>query len=455
LIFKIPGEQEETVRVMIIGGGTGGMCLAHGLKQAGVPVEVFERHRSRRDGLYGYRVGIDPIGSLALHECLPTEVFDTFVATCARQPAYFNVLTERMKQTASIALPTDRHAVEAERSVSRSTLRQVLFTGMDDVVRFDKEFIRYELGPDDTVTAFFADGTQATADVLVAADGTRSAVRRQYLPQTAVTNTGITAIATKTPLTEQTRALLPDEVLNGLSLIFGGRGIIGMLHVMEFPWDTHGRPKNPADAALLDAWSGLQFDNTHDYVNLSIWSVHDRFPATTTDAHGRDLVRIALEATTDWHPSLRRLFELSDPDAAFALQIATSTPVPAWEPTNITLLGDAIHTMTPGQGVGANTALWDASTLCRELVAAAAGRKDVVTAIGDYESKMLPYGTALVADSLNNNGTSATDPLYKSGITGRLALHSARTYFALTSRIPALRRKFLNDLRTRRTPDAT
>jgi 2-polyprenyl-6-methoxyphenol hydroxylase-like FAD-dependent oxidoreductase len=83
--------------------------------------------------------------------------------------------------------------------------------------------------------------------------------------------------------------------------------------------------------------------------------------------------------------------------------------------------------MTPGQGVGANTALWDATVLCRELVAAAAGRKDVVTAIGDYEAKMLPYGIARVADSLDNNGTSATDPLYKSGIAGRLALAGART----------------------------
>jgi hypothetical protein len=46
-------------------------------------------------------------------------------------------------------------------------------------------------------------------------------------------------------------------------------------------------------------------------------------------------------------------------------------------------------------------------------------------------------------------------PLYKPGITGRLALHSARTYFTLTSKIPALRRKFLDDLRTHRTPDAT
>jgi 2-polyprenyl-6-methoxyphenol hydroxylase-like FAD-dependent oxidoreductase len=440
------------VRVMIIGGGTGGMCLAHGLRQAGVPVQVYERYRTRRDGLYGYRVGIDPIGSRALHECLPAELFATFAATCARQPAYFNVLTERLKRTASIALPTDRTAVEAERSVSRSTLRQVLFTGMEDVVHFGKEFTRYEVGTDGTVTAFFADGSDASADVLVAADGTRSAVRRQYLPHATLADTGIVSVATKTPLTAQTRALLPDEVRNGLSLIFGDRGMMGMLHVMEFPWDSAGRPKDPADATLLDTWSGLQYDNTRDYINLSVWSVRDRFPADITHLRGGDLGRVALDATTGWHPHLRELLRMSDPDAAFALTIATSDPVPAWTPTRVTLLGDAIHTMTPGQGVGANTALWDAALLRRELVEAAAGRKDVVTAIGDYEAKMLPYGTALVAASLDNNGTSAADPLYKTGLAGRFALHGARTYFSLTGRVPALRRKFLADLRTVRAP---
>jgi 2-polyprenyl-6-methoxyphenol hydroxylase-like FAD-dependent oxidoreductase len=326
---------------------------------------------------------------------------------------------------------------------------------MDDVVHFGKEFTHYEARPDGTVTAHFADGTTAEADVLVAADGTRSAVRRQYLPDATVTDTGITSVATKTPLTAETRALLTDEVLNGLSLIFGNGGMMGMLHVMEFPWDADGRPKNHAGAALLDTWSGLHFDNSRDYINLSVWSTHDKFPDRTRQLRGNDLICVALDATAGWHPTLRRLFELSDPDAAFALRIATSAAVPAWTPTTITLLGDAIHTMTPGQGVGANTALWDATTLRRELVAAAAGRKDVVTAIGDYEAEMLPYGTALVADSLHNNGTSAGDPLYKAGIGGRLALHGARAYFSMTGKIPALRRKFLADLRTTRTPDNT
>ena len=73
--------------VIIIGAGTGGLCLAHGLlKQNLATVTVYERDRTRMDGLQGYRVGISPGGSAVLNYCLPQELYQTFVATCARTP---------------------------------------------------------------------------------------------------------------------------------------------------------------------------------------------------------------------------------------------------------------------------------------------------------------------------------------------------------------------------------
>lgn len=419
------------MHVIIIGGGTGGMCLAHGLQQAGVSVAVYERYESRLDGLYGYRVGIDPTGNRALKACLPPELFDTFVATCAETPRHFNVLTQSLRRTAGFALRDDSDDVDSERSVSRATLRQVLFTDMDEVVHYGKVFTRYEQNPDGTVTAFFADGTAATGDVLVAADGTRSAVRRQFLPHAEIADTGVTAIATKTALTPKTRALLTDEVLNGLSLIFGTRGMIGMLHVMKFHSDAY---------------------QARDYINLNVWSSHEHFPADTAKQRGPELIATALRAAGNWHPNLRKLIELSDPDAAFSLRIATSAPVDPWPATNITLLGDAIHTMTPGQGVGANTALRDAALLRHELTAAARGDKALLTAIGDYDAEMLPYGAARVAESLDNNGTDGRDPLYKP-VTGRLALFAARSFFSVTDKVPALRRKFLDGMYAYRGTD--
>ena len=110
--------------------------------------------------------------------------------------------------------------------------------------------------------------------------------------------------------------------------------------------------------------------------------------------------------------------------------------------------------MTPGQGVGANTALRDAALLCRNLTAAARGHKPLLTAIGDYEAEMIPYGFQRVADSLGQNGTTADDPLYKP-VVGRLALFGARSYFSVMSKVPALRRaKFLDQMYAYRGDEA-
>jgi 2-polyprenyl-6-methoxyphenol hydroxylase-like FAD-dependent oxidoreductase len=62
------------LHVLIIGGGIGGLTLAQGLKKSGVNVAVYERDRTMTDRVQGYRVHINPAGSLALHECLPAAI---------------------------------------------------------------------------------------------------------------------------------------------------------------------------------------------------------------------------------------------------------------------------------------------------------------------------------------------------------------------------------------------
>jgi 2-polyprenyl-6-methoxyphenol hydroxylase-like FAD-dependent oxidoreductase len=440
------------MHVLIIGAGYGGLNLAHKLRSADVSFAVYEKHRSRTDGLYGYRVGIDPTGNRALKECLPPELFQTFLATCARAPRFFTVLTEKKRRTAAIPLRGDADEVNSERSVSRQTLRQLLFTGLEREVHYGKRFTHYERRDDGTVTAYFADGTSAVGDVLVAADGAHSAVRAQYLPHAVLRPAGITTISAKIPLTPQALDLLPCESRQGLSLVFAPRGFMCIWHVMQFGWDARGGVKDSAagnDAELLKAWPGMLFDNTRDYISWGLWAAEGKFPAGTMQMRGQELIDLALRLTPNWHPDFRRLFALSDPSTAFPLSIVTSEPVQAWQTTSITLLGDAIHTMTPGQGVGANTSLRDAQLLGRELAAVQRGEKQLLDAIAAYEAKMIPYGFARVADSLAQNGTSGHDPLHKP-VIGRAVLSVNRAYFRAVDKVPSLQRKFVEDLYTYR-----
>ena len=440
------------MKVLVIGGGTGGLALAHGLRRAGIDVSVFERDALRTDGLHGYRVGIDPDGSRALHALLPKELYDTFVATKARDPKYFNMLTEDLKELLSLELPESTDPVESEKSISRMTLRQVLLTGLDGIVEFGKEFTRFEQH-EDRVTAYFADGTSATGDLLVAADGSGSRVRRQYLPQAKTEETGIVAIAGKLPITAESAKLLPPKVFEGITLVNAPRGFGCIIHVMEFQWDQDGNVKGGIGGnteELIRRWPGLQFDNTRDYINWGLSAAKDKLPANIMELRGAELVKVALDVTPDWHPNLRRLFELTDAGTCFPVNIWTSVPLDPWESSNVTLLGDAIHTMTPGRGVGANTALRDAVNLCRKLIEVRDGKRELVPAVHDYEARMIEYGFDAVLKSRAQ--MTSDDPVHKPGI-GRLALAGMRTAMRTVNHLPPAKRRMRDSMLAYRGAD--
>jgi len=426
-------------RVLVIGAGTGGLALTHGLVRAGIEAQVFERDALRTEGLHGYRVGIDPDGSRALHALLPPDLYNTFVATQARAPRWFNMLTEQLNEVLAIKLPVETDPVESEKSVSRMTLRQVLMTGLEDVINFGKEFTGFEQHPDGTVTAHFADGSSATGDLLVGADGVGSRVRKQYLPQARQEDTGIIAIAGKLPISEESAALMPPRVFQGISIIQAPKGYFCILHVMEFKWDRSGKIKNgigDTDAELIEIWPGLQFDNTRDYINWGFSASANKFPADIMQRRGADLARLVTEMAADWHPNLRRLFQLTDPSTCFPVKIKTSVPLDPWPASNVTLIGDAIHTMTPGRGVGANTALRDAVLLCARIIDVAEGRLELVEAVGRYESRMIKYAFDAVLKSREQ--MTDEDPIHKP-VVGRIVLALMRTAMRITNHVRPLK----------------
>lgn len=96
--------------------------------------------------------------------------------------------------------------------IVRTTLRQVLLEGLEDVVQFHKEFVRYESASGSRVRAVFADRTAAIGDVLVGADGSRSSVRRQYLPHARVDDTGIVGAACRLPIASGTPDHRPEHL---------------------------------------------------------------------------------------------------------------------------------------------------------------------------------------------------------------------------------------------------
>ncbi|MEU0883495.1 NAD(P)/FAD-dependent oxidoreductase [Lentzea sp. NPDC005914] len=383
------------MRIAVVGGGIGGLCLAHGLRKAGVDVAVYERDLSRTDRLQGYRVHINPHGAAALRECLPAASWERFERSCGGGGNGFGFLTEQLKPLLVLDPEVEQHY-----SASRITLRQVLLDGLD--VQFGKRFERYEEGDD--ITLHFEDGSTASCDVLVGADGIRSRVRQQYLPHAGTEEVGVTAIAGKLFLDEND--WVPAELVERANSIIptGRAGMFLAAH------DGLGVTDNPDD---------LLFDNVRPYL---MWA----YAAADLTVHdGLELREAVLARIARWSPDLRRIVSASPADTISEWRIRSSKPIERWRPTRVTLLGDAIHAMTPMRGIGANVALRDAQLLARCI-------GEGGDAVARYEAEMYEYGFAAVRDSLRAAKQFADG--------GPVARTIFKTVLRTASAVPALKR---------------
>lgn len=427
---------DHRFHVGIVGGGIGGLALAQGLKKAGMSVALYERDRTSADRLQGYRVHISPKGSLALHDCLPPDLFDLFAATCGVGNRGFRLLTEKMEELLSIYIRSDDRAIAQHRSASRITLRQVLLDGLDGIVHFDKTFTHYDETPDGPIVLHFADGSTATCDVVVGADGGNSRVRRQFLPDARRIDTGAVGIAAKAMLTEENRRRLPPRVLESTGLVMspGRRGMFIGLHELGAAAAAGADGRAPAQPD-----TGALFDNTTSYVFWAYGGLRADLERERLleQLDAADLQRLVLDRIRNWHPDYSVLVCASDPSTFNVISIKTSVPVAAWETRRITLIGDAIHSMTPYRGIGANIALRDAALLCRNLTDAARGTWPIENAIHDYERQMREYGFAAVRTSLQALQRSVADK----GLGFRLAKLFLRT---VNMTPPLKRRVFAN-----------
>jgi 2-polyprenyl-6-methoxyphenol hydroxylase-like FAD-dependent oxidoreductase len=378
--------------VAVAGGGLGGLCLAQGLARAGADVIVYERDADLASRQQGYRLHVDARAGLALAATLPPESLAMFQATCSRPSTRLAIVTEQLRvlreQGTAGAGPDPYAPATMSTSVNRQTLREVLAAGLDGRIAFGHELVRYEAGEAGAAGAagvrlYFADGEEAEADVLVGADGVNSAVRRQYLPAAEPADSGTRCIYGKTPLGPD--APLVARFSDGFTAVVGGR--LGMaVGVVRFREPPQAFGLSPVQDYLMWALAG----------DRQAFGVPDR-ELTALDPAGLHALSARLIRT--WHPDLRALQAQADVGETFAIRVRTSPAVPAWPPSRVTVLGDAIHAMSPARGSGANTALKDAALLSGLLGAAGAEGVDVVAAIGDYERQLREYGYAAVAAS--------------------------------------------------------
>ena len=387
------------MRVLIIGAGLGGLTLMHGLRAAGHDAQVFERSADQgaRPASYGIHLNAD--GLRALHDSLPAENWKRIDAAGVPAPMIvrFHDPHRGVLATVDKRFPADAtDPVTKRRAISRDRLRDALVHGTEPEVHWGRTFTRFEERADG-VRAFFADGRYADGDLLVGADGSNSRVRHQRLPELTRQDLGIVTIAGRVPLTGAVAAALPAEFTDG-----------GINNVV------------PARSGwmFLSTWSGD--DDTRSVVWA--WAEAGR----PGDLDGEQLRRHVAERIAGWPAAFRTLVDATSPSTVAAVPLRTMPQLPGWAPSRVTLLGDAVHNMTPMAGIGANTALRDADQLRRALIAPGAG-------VGAYETVMRAYANrALQLSTRNARGAALAGPADRAVF---------RALLRAGSRIPALRHR--------------
>jgi salicylate hydroxylase len=374
------------LHVLIAGGGLSGLAVAQGLRKHGHTVELFERDRDL-DRKQGYYLHMNPYGGEALRAVLPDDLFELYMETSRSTYRRHEsiVLNDQFQELSSQPhLGPPNPGDRPHTGVHRRTLRQILSARLGDVLELGTAVTGYTEDADG-VTATLGDGRTVRGDVLVGADGIRSAVRATRLPGVPVIPTGVRGIGVygRTPLTPELRAAMPEVLMEGVVIAVDRKGtrlLVGMFD-----------PRRPVDEAPGAIAPDVALDPVTPYIMVSC-SVS---PGTVvppsaewtaeTPALLRDSMRRAVEG---WHPAAAEVVGGMELDSIFMIPFGFLEVAETWEPSRVTLVGDAAHAMLPTLGMGANLALRDAQQLVEQLCRAGLGETGIVEAIGVYEQDM-------------------------------------------------------------------
>jgi 2-polyprenyl-6-methoxyphenol hydroxylase-like FAD-dependent oxidoreductase len=350
------------MRVLIIGGGIGGLTTALSLHKAGIEPVVFEQFARVEAG--GFGINLQPNAVRELTELGLASAIET-VAIETASTGYYNcfgqeIWTEPRGRAAGYAWP--------QYSIDRGDLHKILLNAVVERVGPGSMFWGHKLvsieQTNSSVVAHFTERITARplpaqiGDVLVGADGIHSAVRALLHP-----DEGPPAHSGRT----QWRGVIETTpFLDGRSsVVVGSRDRRIVLYPMSEAARSRGR-------SLIN-WVAVLGNQpaTGDVATWTRRASRDRF----------------FDHFKTWQFDWLRCADLiAGTEEIFQFSSTDRDPLPRWSFGRVTMLGDAAHPMQPVGAQAGSQAVVDARVLSQALAIATSPEAGLVT----YEQQRLP-----------------------------------------------------------------
>ena len=321
-------------RVLIVGGGIGGLTVALALSRAGHAVRLYEQ--APAFGEIGAGIMLTPNATRVLQHL---GLGAPLLADGMRPPA------SRYRRFDDAALMGNAPLADAMEStygapylhIHRSDLLDALLAAVRAQGGTELHVGRRAAGcvqDGESVTVHFGNGTAAKGDLLVACDGVRSTVRAQLVEHGTPRFRGQVAWRGLVPARG-----LPERVTDRASVVWIGED----RHIVQYVL-RGGSLVNYVAIALQEEWVEEGWNR----------------PAGLEEVQ---------EVFAGWHQDLQSLLEATPAGALYKWGLFDRDPLRQWVHGRIALLGDAAHPMLPFMAQGSAMAIEDAVILARCLEA--------------------------------------------------------------------------------------
>jgi len=366
--------RKSKLSIAIVGAGIGGLTVAATLRRFGMDAEVYEqapRFERIGAGIQMMPNSMKVLRQIGIEERLRRTSFTPY--------SHLNRVWDTGEVTRELPMPEDLYGAPYL-CMHRADLHGALLSALPpEIVHLDRKLVGLDQAAG-RVTLTFADGSRASADAVVGADGVHSVVRDIVVGSDAPVHKGRIAY----------RAVFPSALMNGVD--------IGPSRTKWWGLDRH-IVIYYTNKARGEVYFVTSVPEPAEWLTRESWSA-------------KGDVKELRKAYEGFHPDVRAVLEACPDCHKWA--ILEREPLERWSEGRAVLLGDACHPMTPYMAQGGATAIEDAAVLARCL--AEVDGEDIEGAFRRYEAHRKPRTSLIQAISSANTwmkeGNSDTAWLY-------------------------------------------